>query len=234
MLTVLLLLSVETHRYDGTARGNSSREPTGRQPRQPRLCGMASTKLDQTVARLGGETTVRGVLATTCRELVELLDATACAVSRVIGDLLVGLDEYTLAARPLEHGHEFLISDYPLTQEVVESGEPRQRVADRSRGRADGGGAAGEARLRVAADGLPAVRGRVLGPRRGLRPRGQLRRGRGRGGTACGSGRGRAPRSSWNRPRIDVAASLAAWQIAPPRRATTSCARIARSASRAS
>ena len=74
---------------------------------------MASTKLDQTVARLGGETTVRGVLATTCRELVELLDATACAVSRVIGDLLVGLDEYTLSARPLEHGHEFLISDYP-------------------------------------------------------------------------------------------------------------------------
>ena len=87
---------------------------------------MASTKLDQTVARLGGETTVRGVLATTCRELVELLDATACAVSRVIGDLLVGLDEYTLSARPLEHGHEFLISDYPLTQEVVESGEPKQ------------------------------------------------------------------------------------------------------------
>ena len=87
---------------------------------------MASTKLDQTVARLGGETTVRGVLATTCRELVELLDATACAVSRVIGDLLVGLDEYTLSARPLEHGHEFLISDYPLTQEVVESGEPRR------------------------------------------------------------------------------------------------------------
>ena len=43
----------------------------------------------------------------------------------MIGDLLVGLDEYTLASRPLEHGHEFLISDYPLTREVVESGEPR-------------------------------------------------------------------------------------------------------------
>ena len=86
---------------------------------------MSPIEFDQTVARLGGETTVRGVLATTCRELVELLDASACAVSRVIGDLLVGLDEYTLASRPLEHGHEFLISDYPLTREVVESGEPR-------------------------------------------------------------------------------------------------------------
>jgi transcriptional regulator with GAF, ATPase, and Fis domain len=84
------------------------------------------TTFEQTAARLGSETTVRGLLATTCRELVELLDIKACAVSRVIGDLLVGLDEYTLSARPLEHGHEYLISDYPLTREVVESGEPRR------------------------------------------------------------------------------------------------------------
>jgi len=87
---------------------------------------VASTTLEDSVARIGNETTVRGLLAGTCQELVVLLDATACAVSRVIGDLLVGLDEYTLASRPLEHGHEFLIPDYPLTREVVESGEPRR------------------------------------------------------------------------------------------------------------
>ncbi len=87
---------------------------------------MGSTTFEQTAAKVGSETTVRGLLATTCRELVELLDATACAVSRVIGDLLVGLDEYTTSRRPLEHGHEYLISDYPLTREVVESGEPRR------------------------------------------------------------------------------------------------------------
>ena len=87
---------------------------------------MGSTTFEQTAAKLGGETTVRGLLATTCEELVDLLGATACAVSRVIGDLLVGLDEHTLSARPLEYGHEYLISDYPLTQEVVESGEPRR------------------------------------------------------------------------------------------------------------
>lgn len=86
---------------------------------------MGST-FDETAAKLGGETTVRGVLATTCEELVSLLDATACAVSRVVGDLLVGLDEHTLSRRPLEHGHEYLISDYPLTKEVVESGEPKR------------------------------------------------------------------------------------------------------------
>jgi GAF domain-containing protein len=81
---------------------------------------------DETAAKLGGETTVRGVLATTCEELVSLLDATACVVSRVVGDLLVGLDEHTLSGRPLEYGHEYLISDYPLTREVVESGEPKR------------------------------------------------------------------------------------------------------------
>ena len=43
----------------------------------------------------------------------------------MIGDLLVGLDEHTTSGRPLAHGHEYLISDFPLTREVVESGEPR-------------------------------------------------------------------------------------------------------------
>jgi GAF domain-containing protein len=84
------------------------------------------TTLEQSAAKLGAATTVRGLLATTCEELVALLDATACAVSRVVGDLLVGLDEHTLTGRPLEYGHEYLIPDYPLTQEVIESGEPRQ------------------------------------------------------------------------------------------------------------
>ena len=71
------------------------------------------------------ETTIRGLLDTACREAVELFDATACAISRVIGDLFVGLAEHTTSGRPLAHGHEYLISDFPLTREVVESGEPR-------------------------------------------------------------------------------------------------------------
>lgn len=31
-----------------------------------------------------------------------------------------------MSGRSLEHGHEYLISDYPLTQEVIGSGEPRR------------------------------------------------------------------------------------------------------------
>jgi GAF domain-containing protein len=80
---------------------------------------------ERSVEAIEAETTIRGLLATACRELVELLDATACAVSRVIGDLLVGLDEHTQSNRPLANGHEYLISDFPLTREVVETGEPR-------------------------------------------------------------------------------------------------------------
>jgi len=80
---------------------------------------------ERSTAALQAETTIRGLLGTACRELVELTGATACAISRVIGDLLVGLDEHTTSGRPLAHGHEYLISDFPLTREVVESGDPR-------------------------------------------------------------------------------------------------------------
>lgn len=86
---------------------------------------MAADSFERSSAALQAETTIRGLLGTACREAVSLLDASACAISRVIGDLLVGLDEHTTSARPLAHGHEYLISDFPLTREVVESGQAR-------------------------------------------------------------------------------------------------------------
>jgi GAF domain-containing protein len=70
--------------------------------------------------------TVFDLLRTTCRELVELLDASTAVVSRVIGDLLVELVVFTRADRPLQLGHEYLISDFPLTAEVITRLEPRR------------------------------------------------------------------------------------------------------------
>ena len=90
-----------------------------------RLRLVTSDSFARSSAALQAETTIRGLLGTACREAVRLLDASACAISRVIGDLLVGLDEHTTSARPLAHGHEYLISDFPLTRDVVESGEAR-------------------------------------------------------------------------------------------------------------
>jgi GAF domain-containing protein len=65
------------------------------------------------------------LLRRTCSETVEALDASAALFSRVIGDLLLELAESTKSGRTLQLGHEYLIPDYPLTQEVIVSGEAR-------------------------------------------------------------------------------------------------------------
>jgi GAF domain-containing protein len=75
--------------------------------------------------RLRAETAVPGLLAATARTFVELLDAPACTISRVIGDLLVDLIQHRQSGNPDRLGHGYLISDYPLTRTVVEEREPR-------------------------------------------------------------------------------------------------------------
>jgi GAF domain len=102
------------------------RNTAGVSPEGSRLLRVTLGEFEHAAEALSRQTTVQGLLAATCRELVNLLDAGACAVSRVVGDLLVGLDEYARTPqRPLEFGHEYLISDFPLTREVVERREPR-------------------------------------------------------------------------------------------------------------
>ncbi len=66
-----------------------------------------------------------GLLDATARAFVELLDVPACTISRVIGDLLVDLIQHKKAGKPDRLGHGYLISDYPLTREVIEGREPR-------------------------------------------------------------------------------------------------------------
>jgi GAF domain-containing protein len=65
------------------------------------------------------------LLQTLCVELTELVDGEGCNVSRVIGELLVDLLEYSRDGRRLQLGRGYLLSDYPLTREVIELGEPR-------------------------------------------------------------------------------------------------------------
>lgn len=60
------------------------------------------------------------------RELVAGTVADACVISRVLGDVLVIVTHVTTDGSPLDFGQGFLISDYPLTQAVVRSGEPAQ------------------------------------------------------------------------------------------------------------
>ncbi len=59
-------------------------------------------------------------LRATCRELAEVLDAPACVLSRVIGELLIAVAEHAPAGETLHLGHGYLLSDFPLTRVVVE------------------------------------------------------------------------------------------------------------------
>ena len=53
-----------------------------------------------------------------------MLDAQRCAISRAVGELLVEMTAHQ-AAGTTPQLDLYLASDYPLTQEVLERGEPR-------------------------------------------------------------------------------------------------------------
>jgi hypothetical protein len=55
---------------------------------------------------------------------VDVVDGTACAISRIVGDVLIQVSEYALDGRTLVLGHGYLISDFPLTKRVLEDREP--------------------------------------------------------------------------------------------------------------
>jgi GAF domain-containing protein len=73
---------------------------------------------------LQGETTLPGLLRTATRELVEVVDGLACAISRVVGDVLIQVAEHALDGRTLVLGHGYLISDFPLTESALRLSEP--------------------------------------------------------------------------------------------------------------
>jgi len=77
--------------------------------------------------QLHAATSVAELLGLTAESFVDVLDAAACTISRVIGDLLVDLVQYQRDGKPHRLGHGYLISDYPLTRAVIENREP-QRV----------------------------------------------------------------------------------------------------------
>jgi GAF domain-containing protein len=85
---------------------------------------VAPADVEPALERIAAETSVSRVLTVACAELVELFGASFASVSRVIGDLLVELSGYRRSGEqhPLEL---FLVTDYPLTQEVIDGGEPR-------------------------------------------------------------------------------------------------------------
>jgi GAF domain-containing protein len=75
--------------------------------------------------QLRASATVADLLGRTAESFVGVLDAPACTISRVIGDLLVDLVQHRREGRADRLGHGYLISDFPLTRAVIEERGPK-------------------------------------------------------------------------------------------------------------
>ena len=63
-------------------------------------------------------------------DLIARLDADACAISRVIGDVLILVAERIPGGETLQMGQGYLVPDFPQTAEVLRTGEPRALTLD--------------------------------------------------------------------------------------------------------
>jgi diguanylate cyclase (GGDEF)-like protein len=71
------------------------------------------------------EETVEGVCGRLCKALVFVVGATACSASRVLGDYIVDATEHALREVSLGDEAAYRIADFPLTADVLRTGEPR-------------------------------------------------------------------------------------------------------------
>ena len=71
------------------------------------------------------ENTVRAVCSGLCKALVFVVGATGCSASRVVGDLIVDATEHALREVSLGDEAAYRIADFPLTAEVLRTGESR-------------------------------------------------------------------------------------------------------------
>jgi GAF domain-containing protein len=70
------------------------------------------------------------VLSRIADDLVGRLSADACAISRVIGDVLILVAERVPDGGTLQMGQGYLVPDFPQTAEVLRTGQPRSLTLD--------------------------------------------------------------------------------------------------------
>jgi GAF domain-containing protein len=70
------------------------------------------------------------VLGATADALVAQLDADACSISRVIGDVLILVAQRVQDGSALPQGQGYLVPDYPQTAQVLETRVPRTLTLD--------------------------------------------------------------------------------------------------------
>ncbi|HEY7732458.1 MAG TPA: diguanylate cyclase [Gaiellaceae bacterium] len=74
---------------------------------------------------LWAEATVDGVLQRLCKTLTFVVGGTGCLASRVDGDVVYDVARHSLRDVHLGHQAAYLIDDFPLTAEVLRTGESR-------------------------------------------------------------------------------------------------------------
>lgn len=74
---------------------------------------------------IASETTVEGVCTRLCRSLVFIVGATGCLASRIEGEYLVDASGHALRDVSLGPWASYRIADFPMTEEVLRTGEPR-------------------------------------------------------------------------------------------------------------
>ena len=67
---------------------------------------------------MAADVRIADMLAATARELCELVNADACAISRVVGDVVILVVEHA-PGRSLQLGQGYLVPDYPKTRDVL-------------------------------------------------------------------------------------------------------------------
>ena len=97
----------------------------GRQRGRSDGSGAVLTDAMAAAKAIEAEETVDAVCSRLCKSLVFVVGATACSASRVVGDYIVDATEHALREVWLGDEAAYRIADFPLTAEVLRSGEPR-------------------------------------------------------------------------------------------------------------
>jgi diguanylate cyclase (GGDEF)-like protein len=77
------------------------------------------------VRALGRETTLDATLRSAARHLTAVVDGTACVVSRLTDGTLRDAAVFSPSPWSFDEGSAYLLDDYPVTVDALESGEPR-------------------------------------------------------------------------------------------------------------
>jgi diguanylate cyclase (GGDEF)-like protein len=93
--------------------------------RRARGEGPALAEVVSAALAIDAETTPDGVCSRLCKWLVFVVGATACSASRLVGDLVIDSTKHALREVSLGDEASYRLSDFPVTAETLETGEPR-------------------------------------------------------------------------------------------------------------